>query len=228
MNAELRPRLLPAMKHCLAILLMACTFSPAAAAVCPANAEPYANDTLCRCRSGYVENRGSCHPFDLGTAKVRALELKRIEGSDCKAMAQILNEYSRASGFDSKQLASMAGKVLSNGIVLRQFGAWYTLVPPATEDYAVGFADSGFRPRYAQPGNNQVRHFVGYFVVGVFLTNGMLGGPAYTAILAELRDKGEQPDIDLGNLAAALGRQAAGSQHMLENVGASIRSQVCN
>ncbi|TAN66345.1 MAG: hypothetical protein EPN17_14115 [Methylobacter sp.] len=196
---------------------------------CPDNAELWAGGTLCRCVSGYIENKGSCVALGLGTAKVRALELKSIEkASECRAMAQILNEFSRAVGFNSEQLASYAGKVLSNGVVLQEYGISHTLVPPASANYAVSFFDTGFRPQYKQPENNQVRHFVAYFVVGLSYGNGILGDPTYTALLAELRDKGEQADIDLGNVAVALGRQAAGAPHMMENIGTSIRSQVCN
>jgi len=179
--------------------------------------------------SGYIENKGKCVALGLGTAKVRALELKRIEKtSDCRAMAQTLNELSRAVGFNSEQLASYAGRVLSNGVALRKNGLTHSLVAPAAEDFAVNFSDTGFRPQYAQPGNNQVRHFTAYFVVGVYYAKSILGDPTYTAFLAELRDGGEQPDIDLGNAAAALGRQAVGAPHMMENIGTSIRSQICN
>jgi hypothetical protein len=179
--------------------------------------------------TGYIENKGSCMALGLGTAKVRALELKSIEKtSDCRAMAQTLNEFSRAVGFNGKELASYAGKVLTNGVMLKKFGVSDTLVPPASANYAVDFFDTGFRPQYRQPENNQVRHFVAYFVVGISRANGILSDPVYTAFLAELRDQGEQADIDLGNAAAALGRQAAGAPHMMENLGTSIRSQVCN
>lgn len=137
---------------------------------CSDNAELWAGGTFCRWVSGYIENKGSCVALGLGTAKVRALELKSIEkASECRAMAQILNEFSRAVGFNSEQLASYAGKVLSNGVVLQEYGISHTLVPPASANYAVSFFDTGFRPQYKQPENNQVRHFVAYFVVGAFV-----------------------------------------------------------
>ena len=205
-----------------AILLMVIfSFSPGAEAACPANAELYAGGSLCRCRIGFIENKGMCPRFDIGTAKVRALELRRSEGSDCEAMAQIFNEFSRAAGFEVGEVVQYAGQVLSNGIVLRLHGVHRTLVPPVSANYAVVFGDSGFRPQY-QDNSNQVRHFTAYFAIGA-----KYDWPTVSAFLAEIRDSGEQQDIDLGNLAAALGRQAAGSQRSVENIGRAIRSQVC-
>jgi hypothetical protein len=169
---------------------------------------------------GYLENRRRCVALNLGTAKVRALELKKSEqASDCRAMSRTLNEFSRSVGFNGNNLVSYAGKILSNGIKYKS----YALVSPvsADYDYAVSFADVGFRSQY-RDGSNQVRHFVGYFSAGIHFDY-----PILTAILAELRDEGEPKDIALGNVAAALGRQAAGSEHMMENIGEAIRSQIC-
>lgn len=213
----------------ISFLVTLAIMSPSYAVTCPANAELWAGDTLCRCMTGYIENKGGCKALDIGTAKVRALELKSIENaSDCRAMSRILNEFSRAVGFNSEQLASYAGKILSNGVRL----SFKTLVSPVSEgyNYSVVFGDTGFRPQYQQDiqhpnKGNQVRHFVAYFTVGIKYANLPL---EYASFLAELREKNEQSDIDLGIAAAALGRQAAGAPHMMENIGTSIRSQVCN
>lgn len=220
------------------------TMSQSYAVSCPANTESWDGGTKCRCVPGYIENQKRCVVFNLGTARVRALELRNIEvtdkspeeKSDCRAMSRILNEFSRAVGFNSKQLATYAGQVLSqDGVVFRIGGVGvHSIVRPASSEYRVdNFEDRGFRPEYRQPSvkppyNNQVRHFVGYFALGIEYSDGFLAEPTYTAILAELRDEGEQADIDLGNVAAALARQAAGSPHMMENLGVSIRTQVCN
>ncbi len=203
-------------------VLMSCLFFtlPANAVNCPANAEPYGAG-LCRCIGNYIENRGRCVVFDIGSAKVRALELKAIERTDCAAMSQIVNEFARATNFNGEQLASYAGKVLSNGIEFYYHGISVTLVAPVEPHYAVPFGDSGFRDAY-RDGSNQVRHFAGYFAAGLHYN-----AETMTAIMAELRDRGEPPDIALGNLAAALGRQMAGVPHMMENVGQAVRSQVC-
>ena len=216
-------------KICGAIfLLLAVSFPPPSWAVgnCTTNAEIYAGGTLCRCKIGFIENRGMCPRLDLGTAKVRALELRESEPSDCEAMAQILNELSRAVGFNSNTLVSYAGKVLANGIALRLrfVPTLHTIVPAAGQHFAVDFGDDGFRPEY-RDGSNQVRHFIAYLSVGIAYPNdsGVRAG-----FLAELRDHGEAADIALGNLAAALGRQAAGSVHVMENIGRAVRSQVCS
>lgn len=193
----------------------------AKAAQCPANAELYAGGSLCRCSIGFIENRGMCRQFDIGTAKVRAVELRRSEASDCQAMTQIFNEFSRAAEFKVGKVVQYAGQVLSNGIVLRRGGVHKTLVPLVSENYAVVFKDSGFLPQYRDD-SNQVRHFVAYFAVGA-----KYDLPTATAFLAEIRDSGQQEDIDLGNIASALGRQAAGSVHSMKNLGRALNSQVC-
>lgn len=214
-----------------AVLALLATLAvlPSHAITCPPNAESWNDDKSCRCVIGHIENKGQCRALDIGTAKVRALELKHMESaSDCRAMSRILNELSRSAGFNAEQLASYAGKVLSNGVAYRAYGLSYTLVPAAAADYAVPFLDTGFRPQFRQPENNQVRHFAGYFVAGLRNGSGLLADPTLTGFMAELRDMGERADIDLGNVAAALGRQAAGSPHMMENIGTSVRSQVCN
>lgn len=197
---------------------------------CPQNAEPWDGDTKCRCVTGYIENQGRCVEFNLGTANVRALEVRNMveNASNCRAMARILKEFSSAIGYnESEELANYAGKIFSqDGVVFKiHRTSVYPLVLPEFSKY-VKFGDSGFRSQYKQKGGNQVRHFVGYFVLGISSSNGMLSEPIYTAILAELREE-VQADIDLGNVAAALGRQAAQSPHMMENIGVSIRSQVC-
>lgn len=210
-------------KICMAVLfLFTVIVSPLYAQDCSeyANSEPF--NGKCRCKIGYIENNGSCVQMNLGPAKVRALEMKNTEG-DCIAMARIYKQFARAVGFDSKELADYVGKILSRDGILHLVSA-----APA---FAVNFCDSGFKPQYQQATGshcaNQVRHFTGYFVFGLLHAKGILSDAQLLAAIAEWRDQGEQADIDLGNVAAALGRQAAGSQHMMENIDVSIRSQIC-
>lgn len=186
-----------------------------------ANAEPF--DGQCRCKIGYIENNGRCVQMNLGPAKVRALEMKRSE-NDCIAMARIYKQYARAVGFDSKELADYVGKILSRDGVL--------YLVPGDERFAVDFCDTGFKPQYQQstPGSrcfNQVRHFTGYFVFGLLHAKGIMSSTQFTAAMAVWRDSAEPADMDLGNVAAALGRQAAGSSYMMENLDVFIQNQIC-
>ena len=211
----------------LVLFLVTLTMSRLYAEDCPnmANAEFFDGGQKCRCKIGYIENQNRCVEFNLGTAQERALEMRNAErGNNCKAMSRIYKQFARAVGFNSKELATYAGKILSKDGV-----SFLVLSAP---EYAVIFGDSGFKPIYQQPTKNpppanQVRHFTAYFVAGIFSAKGMLSEPEYAGLLAEWRDKGEQADIDLGNVAAALGRQAAGSLHMMENLDVSIQSQIC-
>jgi hypothetical protein len=174
----------------------------------------------CPCNIGYIENNDRCVQFNLGTANVRALEIKNANRkNNCQAMSRIYKEFSRAVGFDSKKLSYYAGKILVKG------GVPY-LVSSAPE-YVVTFNDSGFKAIY-QDSTDQVRHFSSYFVAGIYFAKGMLSKPDYIALLAEWRDMYQPADIALGNAAAALARQTAGSQHMMENLDVSISTQICN
>lgn len=192
----------------MAIMLMVIfLFPPPAWAACPSNSERwYKNGTpLCRCISGYIKNRGRCVSLHVGSARARALELKREERSDCHAMAQIYNEFAYAVAFDSRTLVNYAREILGN----------------ENSPSYVRFSASGFRPQYQDP-SNQVRHFATYFHLGVTFSSARLG-----KVIANLIDRFEPADIKLGKAASALGSQTKARPRQMAYLGEAIRSQVC-
>lgn len=136
--------------------------------------------------------------------------------TDCEALARLLGALGKKVDGDIGLLRHVAGAVLANGVEDE--------VPRPQQGY-VRFHQSGFRAQYLDPdanSDNQVRHFVGYFVLGA-------GGRSSRVLelVASQRDKGQLADYTLGLVAGNMGAKIAAQPSFLSTLEGSVRGAAC-
>lgn len=152
----------------------------------------------------------------------------RVQGtmSDCQALARLMGALALRDNSDTQQLAKVAGRVLSKGVS----GGHLTLVAAPEAGVYVAFHQSGFRAPYLdmdKNSDNQVRHFVGYFIMGMIGAEHGLTSRLLTEIIATHRDHNQPADYKLGLVAANLGAAVAANPAFLQDLERRVRDAAC-
>lgn len=167
-----------------------------------------------------LDERNTEKAFSL-LAQSKKQDVSHGKITDCQAMAQLFDALSAKVGSSPDEVALYAGKVLANGVGFRGI----TVV--ARGEHHVVFGQSGFRAQYQDDdpsSRNQVRHFVGYLVLGLKYSTGT---NYYADAVAEWRDAGQSADISLGVVGANLGKSMADQPRLLRGLGGAIRTTIC-
>lgn len=146
---------------------------------------------------------------------------------DCDALAILMGALARRTGGDAHQLAKVAGRVLAKGVS----GGVITLVPVPEPGVYVEFNQIGFRAFYLDTdvhSQNQVRHFVGYFIMGMIGAEHGLTSRLLIQIIATHRDKNQPADHALGLVAANLGAELiVHPEFLFQDLERKVRDTVC-
>lgn len=129
-------------------------------------------------------------------------------------MAQLLGALGRRVDGDVRQMRTVAGRSFAN----------------AAPEGAAEFHQSGFRAPFVDPNpasNNQVRHFVAYFVVGMVAANTVAGDIGVMTQLAALEEQNQLQDYALGVVAAELGIDVGRSPALLKELESRVLASTC-
>ena len=141
--------------------------------------------------------------------------------TDCEAMAQLYGALVKRVRANPGDIALYSGQVLANGVGYRDI----TVVARGTNH--VDYGQDGFRPQYQDDdpnSQNQVRHFAGYFVLGLKYPS----RAQHADIVTYIRDTGQTADIALGITAASMGQMIANDPSRIRFLEGTIRSTICH
>jgi hypothetical protein len=154
----------------------------------------------------------------------------RVGPNDCEAMARLYAALGRKTTWDLDAMIRIAGQVLSDGIRLVVRGHTVQTIVDVGPRKLLPFCQGGFRQAYLDQDNdsrNQVRHFTAYLGLGNYLMGNSAVSSSLTEALAEYREAGDDPDYQLGVVAANLGRRLRDNPSLVRGLDGAIRSTVC-